>query len=565
MRRLDFLIIIATILVIPLTSFGWTRTYGGEYEDRGYCIQLTPDSGYIFVGCWNDLHACLIKTDKWGDERWIQTYGNDTIFSEGYYVKVTPDSGYVFTGYMYILDDLDFEELWLVKTNQNGDTSWTRTYGSDQTDFGSCVDEIGDGGYVVLGKNFSQSYDCIWLLRTDEWGDTLWTRSLCGGGEGSHTGNCIQHTIDGGFVMCGTFGVIKTGSVGQQVWSYDPGGSSNYVEQTEDGSYVVTGSKDNGVFLLKLNQEGDSIWMHRWAESNWGRNGRCVHEIKDGGYIIVGNMAYSSFSYLYLMETDSLGDSLWSQVYGGDDDIGYHVRQTDDGGFIIVGDTRTLSSVGGLDIWLLKTNEYGDTVWYEGEPRRIINPQEGDTIAYMIPSAWFKNSGTYPISDFYCHCEIASSNFLTPDYYVKYWVSYEIEPGDSVLVRFSEWASDDSATYTARFYTSKESEVLWQTREKTVTFYGEPWLGVVEEQHLVLTPCWELTSSCGAQITLRYSNYPDGFAADVFDASGRKVDKLESADVSGIITWGTCYGAGVYFIRAAGDQTPKTKRIVLIP
>jgi len=80
-----------------------------------------------------------------------------------------------------------------------------------------------------------------------------------------------------------------------------------------------------------------------------------------------------------------------------------------------------------------------------------------------------------------------------------------------------------------------------------------------------LTPVtdWQISTSIGRQITLRYSDHPQGFSASVFDATGRKVDELHSDQPSGTIEWGECYGPGVYFIKGMGDN-PTTHKVILV-
>ena len=132
------------------------------------------------------------------------------------------------------------------------------------------------------------------------------------------------------------------------------------------------------------------------------------------------------------------------------------------------------------------------------------------------------------------------------------------------MVKFSPWACDDSAQYVASFYTSKDEEPIWQTREKSVTFYGEPFSGVVEDQPINLPPHWKIVTSCGREIILQYFDYPQGFQASIFDVAGRKVNELRATESSGMITWGRCYGPGVYFIRASGSQTKEVKRFIIM-
>jgi hypothetical protein len=75
---------------------------------------------------------------------------------------------------------------------------------------------------------------------------------------------------------------------------------------------------------------------------------------------------------------------------------------------------------------------------------------------------------------------------------------------------------------------------------------------------------WRVISPVGTRITLRYSHYPQGFHARVFDASGRKVDELHSAHPSGTITWGDNASRGVYFVKDVSDKLAGAKKVVIV-
>jgi len=89
-------------------------------------------------------------------------------------------------------------------------------------------------------------------------------------------------------------------------------------------------------------------------------------------------------------------------------------------------------------------------------------------------------------------------------------------------------------------------------------------IGVAEQPIVRITSDWEVVTSIGPQIVLRYQDRPDGFRASIFDASGRKVDELKSPAQNGALTWGEGYGAGVYFIRIEGDASATTHKVILI-
>ncbi len=74
----------------------------------------------------------------------------------------------------------------------------------------------------------------------------------------------------------------------------------------------------------------------------------------------------------------------------------------------------------------------------------------------------------------------------------------------------------------------------------------------------------EVTNSIGREITLHYSNYAGGFCASVYDASGRKIDKIQSSATSGVVVWGGEHRApGVYFI-VPQQSDPSVTKVVLV-
>ena len=105
--------------------------------------------------------------------------------------------------------------------------------------------------------------------------------------------------------------------------------------------------------------------MFERTYGGWDKDeGYCVQQTSDGGYILVGFT--QSFGAgrkdVYIVKTDSLGNTLWTRVYGGELwDEGRHVEQTEDGGYIIVGGTYSYGA-GDCDVWLLKTDSLGDTI-----------------------------------------------------------------------------------------------------------------------------------------------------------------------------------------------------------
>ena len=70
---------------------------------------------------------------------------------------------------------------------------------------------------------------------------------------------------------------------------------------------------------------------------------------------------FTLFSFQY--QFAQAPDTIWTNIFGGtDDEFGHFAEQTNDGGYILTGWTKSFGA-GLNDIWLIKTNSSGDTLW----------------------------------------------------------------------------------------------------------------------------------------------------------------------------------------------------------
>lgn len=458
MKRISSVLILAGLFIATTVYAGWWRTFGGTKIDWGSCVQQTSDGGYIVTGF---------------------TYSYSTI----------PDKA----------------EIWLIKLDSLGHTDWTKTYGEGG---GSNVWQTSDGGYVIGGSK---------LIRTNENGDTIWTRQF--------EGNCANPTSDGGCIITGRIGLnlklMKLDDKGDSIWAklYKKGNAGNggaFVVQTSDGGYIVTGGAVDTLdsqtyrsflWLLKTDEVGDTQWTKSYGGEDWGivDYGYCVRETSDGGYAIAGAVHVRGNQRYDLMKTDSQGDSLWFGVPGGGGEA-YCVEQTTDGGYIVAGGTEwntlvSSPSTASGDLWLVKTDANGDSVW--------ARKYGGDGL----------DAGRYVQ-------QTIDGGYIA----VGYTLSYGAGDYDLYLLR------TDSLGL----------------------------LGVFEKPTPVLQCNWELVATVGSQITLQYANIPNGFNASVFDAAGRKIDVLHLNQPQGAITWGEGFPPGVYFIQVEETNYTSTAKLVLV-
>jgi len=316
-----------------------------------------------------------------GDTLWTRTYGGSSL-DQGYSVQQTSDGGYILAGGTYSFG-AGYSDVYLVKTDSSGDTLWTRTYGGSSEDGGNSVYQTADGGFITAGytHSFGAGGKDVYLVKTDSSGDTLWTRTY--GGGRYDEGYSVQQTSDSGYIIAGytdSFGpgndnvwLLKTDSSGDTLWTRTYG-LGNYaqgrsVQQTSDGGYVIAGrilsytTHSYDVYLLKTDSSGDTLWTRTYG---WGDDdeGWSVQQTADGGYVIAGHTYYPlpRASDVYLVKTDSSGGTLWTCTHDRSyRDHGHSVQQASDGGYVIAGYTYSYST--GLDVYLLKMDASGDTLW----------------------------------------------------------------------------------------------------------------------------------------------------------------------------------------------------------
>ena len=152
-------ILFILLLTIPFIGFGqgFEKTFGGANFDLGYSVQPTSDGGYIITGSTEsygngDADVYLVKTDANGDSLWTKTFGGASQ-DYGSSLQLTSDGGYIIAGRTtYGNGDKD---VYLIKTDANGDSLWTKTYGGSSVDFGFLCTQTTDGGYIITGATES--------------------------------------------------------------------------------------------------------------------------------------------------------------------------------------------------------------------------------------------------------------------------------------------------------------------------------------------------------------------------------------------------------------------------
>jgi hypothetical protein len=268
-------------------------------------------------------------------ELWSQTYGGVSSDAAEALVQ-TSDGGYALAGYTTSFGAGSYD-FWLVKTDANGNVEWNQTYGGAGIEHACALVGTSDGGFALLGTaSFGAGKRDFWLVKTDEFGNMKWNQTY--GGTDYDDPSSLVTTSDGGYALAGW--TTSFGAEGDDFW------------------------------LVKIDAYGNVEWSHTYGRGRSDR-ARALIATSDGGYAIAGetiSIGYEDMPHwdFWLVKTDLNGDMEWNQTYGrGTGENADALIETSDGGYAIAGDTSILNPEIGIvsDIWLVKTDEYGDMEW----------------------------------------------------------------------------------------------------------------------------------------------------------------------------------------------------------
>jgi hypothetical protein len=191
--------------------FQWDNIFSGPtgYGASATSLQVTSDGGYIITGSVSTIDGTdvyLLKTNAAGEMVWQRSFGGGN-YDIGNFVQVTPDGGYIIAGTTSSYGSGSYD-VYLIKTDANGVSEWEKTFGGLDYDEGHCVQVTSDGGYIVAGSTYSYGngeQSDIYLIKTDADGELLWQRAL---GEGLDVfARSVLVAPDGGYVVAGYDGV----------------------------------------------------------------------------------------------------------------------------------------------------------------------------------------------------------------------------------------------------------------------------------------------------------------------------------------------------------------------
>jgi len=261
---------------------------------------------------------------------------NDWIYS----IHPTSDGNLIMTGttQSYGAGNAD---ILTVKTNKDGDTLWTTIYGGSALEYGFNITQMSDGGYTICGESTtwgSGIFDA-YLIRTNANGDTFWTK-VYGGIDGEAFTSVLQPSSCSGCIIASgyteSFGegdddiyVVKTDSAGNILWSKTYGDSLSDVSyamiETSDGGFLLAGSTTSSgagmedAIVMKIDASGNLLWNKTFGGAADYEDGNFITPAPGGAYIISGRTG--SFGAgnedVFLFKVDTAGNLFWTKAIGG--------------------------------------------------------------------------------------------------------------------------------------------------------------------------------------------------------------------------------------------------------
>ena len=309
----------------------WERTYGGSGDDYPVSAQQTQDGGFIVAGMTMSFGSggwdvYIVRTDANGNMIWQRTFGGKN--DDGASFVHQADDGYLVVGYTKSFG-AGGEDFYILKLDKDGNKVWEKTYGGNDSDRARSAVSARDGGYLVVGstKSFGAGGMDGLVMKLDRNGNKVWEKTF--GASNEDLFHLIKHTSDGGYVIVG------------YTKSFGAGGSDFYI--------------------VKLYENGDREWERFYGKDRddmaWS-----VEQTHDGGYIVAGwTKSFGVSMGVLVLKLDASGNKLWEKIYGGDrDDLAYSVQQTRDGGYILAGWTASFAA-GPFDVYVIKMDANGNT------------------------------------------------------------------------------------------------------------------------------------------------------------------------------------------------------------
>lgn len=292
-------------------------------------IDTTADGGFIIAG--EDQGAILVKLNASGVRQWTKRYKAGGGGGSGLDAHQTSDGGYMLGGTR--IGSGGNNDFWLIKTDLNGDTLWTKAYDTGENDVLRAINLTADGGCIMGGTQYlnSPAYTKFLMMKVSSSGNLEFSKTYSSAFGATNMGlyDIIQMS-DSTFIAVGggtstssgyTFPyAIKLDISGGEMWAGDyrndggVNGQFTGVSETLDGNIVTSGWSDEmsgSLVISKINAiTRYGIWRQSYGVAGGYEKGNSILSTSDGSMVVVGIGGFNNpYNGGYMIKADSLGDS----------------------------------------------------------------------------------------------------------------------------------------------------------------------------------------------------------------------------------------------------------------
>lgn len=386
----------------PAQNIKFNYTYGNMPYNYGRRIIETNDKGFMILGNVSSVEGnsniALIRIDSTGVIIFQKTLGDQSLYWANDFIP-TSDKGYLIAGITHKNPEKGYDML-LIKTDSNANIIWEKSFGGEGWDIANAVKETKDNAYLVAGQTYSYgaANENMYVIKTNTDGDTIWTKTF--GGDSIDYATSLEIMYDSTYLIAGatnSFGfgnfdgfVLNLEKNGDTIWTMVYGEDKEdiiySIKQTPDSGYVFVGSTmsydavEHESWLMRYDKNGNYVWKlpEFWTIGPGDDVSYHVNIDDSARYLITGFTTGAGNGGRELHIT-VMGDYVdykcsLSAGYTGDD-VGYYASQTSDGGYVIIGEAEGLG-IGIYNIYVLK---FGRDCSFNPNIQHILSVEENNS------------------------------------------------------------------------------------------------------------------------------------------------------------------------------------------
>lgn len=454
------------------------RIYGDSLSDIPRDIITTTTDDILIVGQTEDdtytYDGLLTKFDSTGNVIWSKTYGDPN--RDDYLASVIEDNGFYYAVGMTRSFSVDTtSDVFVVKTDLNGDVIWMKTYGGTGEnggytgDYANAIVKESANSFLVAGAWASQeagSFQGGYLIRINDAG-TLQDEFIVDA-VGSEWFSYLTVAQNGDILISGTNKLAgawepwfyRMSSTGTSIVNrgYGTGVANDYGNSILEIGNDVYFLSDKGAetMLSKLNAAGDTVDVIIFGDSLAVAEPKDLFEAQDGNLFLLGEFNQKGM----VAKLDLNGDTLWVNYL--QNNLGDFRKMVELNGYLYVSGRTVSNTNGSDDIYLVKIKNDGSTELCVSENYPDFYYYHGDCVisTWAEPTVTAGSSSTVVAdtsSALFNKCEICiipDFSYVVNDQTVQFTnltnvnVNYDWDFGDG------NTSSNASPTYTYSSYGS---------------------------------------------------------------------------------------------------------------